>query len=313
MVAAWPWAATDPANPLRALLEFTRFPFTGEILFEGRLVPAADLPARYLPELLLVTTPEIVLLGLAAAVLLGVRALGRDALGRLASPRGLGWVAIAASAVLPVLYFVLSRPVAYNGLRHFLFILPPTAVLAAAGLDWLLARHRPAVRAVAQGVVAAGLLAPVVRMVELHPAQYAYFNEIAGGTQGALGRYELDYWGVSLREATVELSRRLEEAGLAGPKRLKVVVCADDTSAAYFFPPYLELTSDPAKADLEIGLNEFYCPLARHGQRLLEVTRDGAPLAYVTDVHPETGRLSALWPTAGERVIVRAATHRSGG
>jgi hypothetical protein len=186
-------------------------------------------------------------------------------------------------------------------------------VLAAAGLDWLLARHRPALRAVAQGVVVAGLLAPAVRMTELHPAQYAYFNEIAGGTQGALGRYDLDYWGVSLREATVELSRRLEESGLAGPRHLKVVVCADDTSAAYFFPPYLELTTDPAQADLEIGLNEFYCPLTRHGQRLLEISRDGAPLAYVADARPETGRLAALWPGAADRVIVRAATHRSGG
>jgi hypothetical protein len=274
------------------------------------------LPARYLPELLLLTMPEILLLGLLAAGLRAGRAvLAPGGAARLGSPAGTSWIAIATAACLPVLYGVLARPVVYNGLRHFLFVLPPLALLAAAGLEPLLARRRPLPRAAGAALIVVGLLAPVARMVELHPAQYAYFNEVAGGTRGALGRFDLDYWGVTLRAATVELAARLEAAGLAGPKRLKVAVCGDATSAAYFFPPYLELATDPRGADLEIGLNEFFCPLARNGRRLFEITREETPLAYVADAHPETGRLAALWPAATTPVIVRAGgshRHRAG-
>jgi hypothetical protein len=47
---------------------------------------------------------------------------------------------VAFAASFPLAYTMLTRPPAYNGLRHFTFILPPLAVLAALGLDAL--RHR---------------------------------------------------------------------------------------------------------------------------------------------------------------------------
>jgi hypothetical protein len=300
MAAAWPWAALDWANPLRALAVFSRYPFPGSVLFDGHLVPAAGLPIRYVPELLLLTTPEVLLVGVALAAGIGCAAVRHGGLDRLAEPRGRAWTAVAIAAMLPVVYAVMFRPVLYNGLRHFLFVLPPLAVLAAAGLQAMLLRGSGPAQAACMAAAGAGLLLPVAHMVALHPAQYAYFNQLAGGTRGALGRYQLDYWGVSLREATLELRQRLEAAGLPGSgRRLRVVVCANATSAAYYFPPYLELTDDPGRADLEIGLAEFYCPMGRSGRRILEVAREGAALAYVSDQHPETGRLAAIWHPIG--------------
>lgn len=36
----------------------------------------------------------------------------------------------------------------------------------------------------------------------LHPYQYIYFNEIVGGLKGASGKFEMDYWGATYKEAT---------------------------------------------------------------------------------------------------------------
>jgi len=44
-------------------------------------------------------------------------------------------------------------------------------------------------------------LANVVRiMVRYHPYEHLYFNALTGGTHGADGRYDLDYWGLFYRQ-----------------------------------------------------------------------------------------------------------------
>ena len=51
---------------------------------------------------------------------------------------------ILSAAVVPVSYAMVSRPALYNGLRHFVFIVPPIAVMAgiacAWGFEWLRTR-----------------------------------------------------------------------------------------------------------------------------------------------------------------------------
>ena len=39
-----------------------------------------------------------------------------------------------------------------------------------------------------------------VNMIRLHPYQYIYYNELAGGTAGASERYETDYWCTVYKE-----------------------------------------------------------------------------------------------------------------
>src|SRR5206468_4156977 len=84
----------------------------------------------------------------------------------------LAWIALAA--LLPVIVTVLARPAMYNGIRHFVFLLPPLAVLGGLAGAWLLERARPraAVTALAAGLFAIGIASPVIEMIRLHP--YAY-------------------------------------------------------------------------------------------------------------------------------------------
>lgn len=303
MIVCWPWAGFEWQNPLLAIRHFGNLDFDGQVLFDGEVRPAADMPGSYLPELLVRQLPELVLAGLAAALACALAALvrrrieseagraGREGAEERASAaadgtarRGFEIAAVAAMAALPVLYFVAVAPTAFNGIRHYIFVLPPLAVLAALGLEQLLAASRGALRGALAAACLAGLALPVTRMVQLHPEQYVYFNDASGGLAAASGQYELDYWGTSLAETTRLLARRLAELGLDDAQRpWKVFVCADETSAAYYFPRFLKPVARWEDADLVIGLDQFYCPKVPPTRQLVRVYRNGALLSWAGD------------------------------
>ena len=70
---------------------------------------------------------EIMLAGVICAAWAGRSACAAD------RGRRLGLVTLWVAALLPVAYAVLARPTAYNNVRHFIFVLPPLAVLLLIG------------------------------------------------------------------------------------------------------------------------------------------------------------------------------------
>lgn len=195
----WPWAQEHPLRSLSDAASLAvSFPVPIPVLFEGRIVASHDLPWYYLPKFLLLTTPPTLLaLFVVGTVVSIVRAL-RDRRSRETALSGitLMWF------FLPVAIFVARRPPVYDGLRHFLFILPALAVLAAVGANEvrrLVARRAGSVAGWA--IVGALVLLPVKDLVRLHPYQMTYFNGLAGGLREAAGRYETDYWIAGYREA----------------------------------------------------------------------------------------------------------------
>ena len=87
----------------------------------------------------------------------------------------------------------------YDNARHFLFILQPVFLFGSLGIGALWNAVRPALaRSLAVAVI---LLPGIVALVQLHPYQYIYYNELVGGVRGAHRNYELDYLATSLGEA----------------------------------------------------------------------------------------------------------------
>jgi hypothetical protein len=285
MIVFWPWAALSPLNPLRALQMFSRFPFDANVLFEGALVPARHLPASYLPVQFMLRSPESLLVGLALAAAWSCIAL-RGTLRRLLELPRLQLVAVVFAALFPFAYFVVMRPVAYNGMRHFLFVIPPLTVLAALAFDRALDLKLPALRSSVALGLALAAVSQVSSLVRLHPDQYTYFNWLAGGTRGAHGRYELDYWGTSLEEATDLLVDELEDDIPAAHRPYKVYVCGNVWSASTFFPKWLVPVERVEQADFQIAIDNFFCKHAAGSRRIAEVEREGAVLSYVEDLRP---------------------------
>lgn len=299
MAAFWPWAWQEPLNPIRAATVFSNFPWPGSVLVNGVMIKATDLPSYYLPLFLGTQLPELVLAGIATAALIASARLLKGGLltgwiGSVPRPAMLKLVLLALAALFPLAYFMVARPLALNGMRHFLFMLPPLTVISALALD-----HVRAWTVIAWPRLKWGLAVPlgvtvafqVWTMARLHPQEYIFYNQFVGGVAGAEGRFELDYWGTSLAEATDMLESKLkaENGGRLGG-RYKVFVCANPTSALYFLPPNFVQTENRRDADFFIALTLSDCDKTSDGKQIVEVSRFGAPLAVVKDRRDLVGR-----------------------
>ncbi len=297
MAFFWPWAVTAPFNVIAALETFSHFTWQPKVLWDGELVPSAHLPPLYLTQLLILQLPEHVLAGLVLAggwCAVHLRRAGADP--REARVRQYGLVILAI--VVPLIGFAVLRPVVYNGVRHFLFVVPPIVILGAIGLDQLLtaagARGK-ALAAVAAGVIVAGVAWQGAEMVELHPYEYVSYNAFEGGIKGAERNFELDYWGTSLGEATRGLVAHIaQNPQTAQPVKVpvKIYVCGDRMSVAYFLPEGIEITEDRKDADYFIGINDPPCRdhFENPKDAVFSVQRNGVTLGYALDLRKEAAR-----------------------
>jgi hypothetical protein len=239
--------------------------------------------------------PEILLFGLVVAAVFGfawlIGKLRRGefaAVGGTGDRRSLQLLVVLLAGFFPVVFFVFFRPTAYNGIRHFLFVVPPMAVLAALGLDLLwtrLARFGRVYRRLFGAALTIVLVIQCWVMIQLHPDEYVYYNILTGGVKGAQGAYELDYWGNSLLEATKDLSEyiAMENGDKPITRTYKVAVCGHRLSAAYFFPEYMEFTKKLEEADFLVAFTQANCQRHFEGKQIISVERFGVALSVVKD------------------------------
>jgi hypothetical protein len=243
------------------------------------------MPRSYVPTLFALQLPEIFLgLGLAGAAGALIAALRHN----LAANRRAILLLVVLAAILPIAAAILARPALYNGIRHFVFVLPPFAVLGGLAGAWLIessGRHSRLIAGAAVIALLAGIGLPIVDMVRLHPYEYAYFNRLAGGVAGARGRYMIDYWGLSFKQASRGLAAKLAERNETKPgdRRWKLAVCGPHRSPQVELGPDFETTWDPQGADFALMLGEFYC-VNFDAPILVEVAREGVVYARVYDI-----------------------------
>jgi hypothetical protein len=289
MGLVWPWSVVSPANPFRAVEYFSNFfekPWRE--LFDGQLIPVIDMPRSYVPTLFAVQLPELMLLlglcGTAGAIAAVARAGERSAAD---AGRRAALLSVALAVSLPILITIATRPAMYNGIRHFVFVLPPLAVLGGLAAAWIAQRLRQygsSAVAVGGAALLAGLVAPVDDMVRLHPYEYTDYNHIAGGVAGAQKNFMLDYWGLSFTQASRQLLATLAERHETPPHgQWKVAVCGPHPVVSITLGPQFATTWDPSGADFAMQLGVFYCAKL-DAPVLFEVVRDGVVYARVYDI-----------------------------
>ena len=282
----WPWSIMEPENPLLALTYFSHFfekPW--KEMFDGALVSVPDMPWSYLPTLFALQLPEV-LLGLCIAGVIGTLVSLRRP--ELAARRKTILLMLTAAATLPLVIAMVKRPALYNGIRHFIFVIPPIAVLAGTAFSWgmnWLGENRRSWQPAAVAMFAFGLLLPLAEMIRLHPYQYTHFNYIAGTVGEADDRYMLDYWGLALKQASDGLREELASRQEAPPKsrKWKVVVCGPQRPAQVALGPEFTIGWDSHAADFAMTLGEFYCK-GLTAPVLVEIKRDDVVFARVYDI-----------------------------
>ena len=282
----WPWSIIEPGHPFEAASYFSQFfekPW--KEMFDGAIFSVPDMPWSYLPTLFALQLPEILLALTAVSIGASIAALPRN---DVPARRKTILLMLTLAAVLPIAIAILKRPALYNGIRHFIFVIPPMTVLAglafARGMNWL-ADGRRSWQPVALAVFAFGLMLPLAEMVRLHPYQYTHFNHIAGTVRGADDRYMLDYWGLAFKQASDDLRELLEEKHEAAPqgRKWKVAVCGPHRPAQVALGPSFTITGDSHGADFAMTLGEFYCK-GLTAPVMVEIKRDDVVFARVYDI-----------------------------
>jgi hypothetical protein len=282
----WPWSIIEPGHPFQALTYFSHFfekPW--KEMFDGALVSVPDMPWSYLPTLFALQLPEVLLCLSIAGVVGTFAVLPRS---DVSARRKTILLMLMLAATLPLVVAMVKRPALYNGIRHFIFVIPPMTVLAGSAFAWAmrwLEKNRRSWQPAVMAIFAFGLLLPLGEMIRLHPYQYTHFNHIAGTVRGADYRYMLDYWGLALKQASDGLREELSERNELPPKgrKWKVAVCGPQRPAQVALGPDFTIGWDSHAADFAMTLGEFYCK-GLTAPVLVEIKRDDVLFARVYDI-----------------------------
>lgn len=254
MISLWPWAHEAPfMNPISAIRAALSFSHTFPVLFDGRVTMSDSLPRYYLVKYLAITTPPLTLI----LFLIGIAASVRSQLHHRASSVTLVLASLQLWLIVPLVLLAIRRPTVYDGIRHVLFVLPAVALFAGWGATWLVERMtKGKIRGLASVLLGLALVLPAVHVVRLHPYQMTYFNALVGGLEGANGKYEMDYWLLSYKEAMEWVNERAKERP---DGKLRILVAIDEYSyacAAAFAAPGIEIE------EISVAQTESRLPLS---------------------------------------------------
>ncbi len=295
MIVWWPAAQIDPIRqPVRSFRYFMNLdnPFT--VLFNGKEIMNTELPWYYQIYWFLISMPEFLLLSLGIGLVSGLynnRTIDRIRQ-NLVGSKNQGIVMLILSIVIPLVYTMVRKPTAYDGVRHFLFLIPPLAIMAAYAVVKLLelANRRWLILGL-MALILSSLFITFVDMIRLHPDEYIYFNRVfGGGVAGASSRFDLDYWGNSYKEAVEWM--QINYPVPAGTPKLKVASCLFSLSTSHYLHDdrfeYIGTYHDGQRIsgtpDIFLSSTRWRCDQNQSGDVIHEVTRMGAPLVKIIRV-----------------------------
>ncbi len=288
MIAAWPWAGLAPLNAPRALFAFVDFNYPIQTMLDGRVYHMADVPRWYVPTYVSIKLTLWLLIGAGLSLVLPIvpqRAGQANNVFRKET------AFVACAAFVPLICEVIVGGPADTGMRHFLFTVPPIAVLAGIGLnsafDRLEAVNRPTAAA-GIAVVLLGLGWNAATLYRLHPDEYLFFNPLVGGLEGASRRYATDYWVNIMPEAVDDLEHFLDRTESASGnahlrRRYLVAVCSERLQFEKEADARLEWTRDVDRADFFIAPTHMNCDRTRSGKVVATVERLGVVIGVVKD------------------------------
>ena len=215
-ILLWPYAQKSPvSNVLESYRVMAHFPDTFRQLFEGKVEWSDFMPWYYLPKSMLITIPIVVISGFLLFFIFSKKVLKER--------NAIIYFFVVFAILFPIVFVLYEKSNLYSSWRQFLFVYPPMVLLAASGFNFIL-DYLLKVRYLTWGIfllIAIMSVHPVKFMVTDHRYSYLYYNQLAGGLQGAYGNYETDYYYVSQTDASKWLLDYLNERNDTGVVKIK--------------------------------------------------------------------------------------------
>jgi len=202
MFITWPYLWENPIAHFFQVFQFmSDNPTNLSVLFGGQVYRAGELPRRYLPFMLSTTLTEPTL----PLFIFGVVVVYWGMLYKKENIKNLISLSLILSwFVILLAYVLIRRPAVYDGMRHFLFILPPLFIFAGLAFQFFIDRLNLLWLRATLGIL---LILPGINgIIQLHPYEYTYYNSFVGGTSGVFRNYETDFWLTCYKDAVEELN-----------------------------------------------------------------------------------------------------------
>jgi hypothetical protein len=188
----WPMLWKRPLILFESLFYFLRHhAWDSNVLYFGTSYAAKELPWHYALFYIFGTLSIFVVLPMIIGIFESAKNLKKQFL---------EYGILFLWPVLRILIAIIPGSTRYDGMRHYIFILPDLVAFSAIGIDWIFnkIKNKKAV-AVISAVIIMWLLVDLFRV---YPYGDSYFNEVVRTIypKNIEKQFEIEYWGASFRE-----------------------------------------------------------------------------------------------------------------
>lgn len=271
----WPWLREEPLEKLSLVYDYITHVGRGlPVLFLGKSYRTGiNLPFYYSIYWIAITTPFLILIMMLTGFFLSFKAL-------FASSMHKRYILVLPIFVMVTLsrYFLPTTPV-YNGMRHFLEVLPPLSILAGIGIQYLSNKIKN--KFLIGSFASLVIFQLLIINWKMHPYQTLYFNFLSGGVKQASDNFEFDYWGTSVKEMVDYLNKYEED------KTKKININWINYQREYFPGNKFNFVESSDRADYIIiphSISYFEGALyywQKNGRLIYSVKRERATLGYL--------------------------------
>ncbi len=276
----WPYLHQHPFEKISAVLKsMAAFRWRFDVLFMGSIINSTKLPSYYTLVWIGLTTPILFLVGSTIGLLSGVRNFFRlKSFKEITETKQMYLLSIVGLAFGPIVATILFNSVMYDAWRQLFYVYPYIIMLSVFGFYrlYVLYTTRHVFRYALFGLMGVQCIAVIVFMIQTHPNENVYFNEIWPRKNQALLRdFERDYWGLSYKQAWLKACSLLK----TNEDTLRIV-CAHTPGKlnSVFIPEHLQ---DRMKVYLQKEISDsmkqhmdYFITTYRETQNLLPICQE---------------------------------------
>ena len=203
----WPFGLENPiVHPLESLSMMEHYSISIRQIFRGSWFWSTSLPGTYLPVWLIISIPEIIMLGFVFYLITLVRRKDTFSFNEFI---------ILFAFLFPLIYVLIIDSNLYSGWRQMYFLAPPMVILSALGMErmqGLFSKRRMILISLAALLILSAI--PPLRHYYKNPdTSYVYFNTLSGGNKKAWSRFEYDYYWHGMKRAAEWFDEHIPDDG----------------------------------------------------------------------------------------------------
>ncbi len=231
LIIWWPFWKDPLGKLLMMPAYFTKNTIYIPVLYFGKIIySGVNIPLSYPYAYLAVTTPLPILFFFFMGIIESGYVLFTN------SKFKNGIILLLLWFFVPLSRYLSPQMGAIDGVRHFLEVVLPLCALASFGLYSAFTKIFKTLRyEIIKYMICLTIIFLLIRnLVVYHPYQTSYYNSLIGGLKGAVGQFDIDFWGTPQKEAVLWLNKN-------APLNSKIYIAmAQSTAATYLRADLLE-------------------------------------------------------------------------